>query len=69
MQEHVFITLPTGSDLQIAGATPFDLYAAARLLLDVLDIAATLTHNLRSQIEARQGLHVDRDLLFGPLAL
>ena len=51
------------------GATPFDLHAAASLLLYVFDICALMAHNLGTEVEARQGLHFNWDAFFRPFPL
>ena len=69
MEVHGFIGLLTGLWFHEAGATALDLDLAARLLLDILDIVATTTNDLSTQIESTNRLETDRDLLLGPFAL
>jgi len=45
------------------------LHAAARLLLDVLDIGAAVAYDLGAEIEARDRLEADWNLLFRPFTL
>lgn len=54
--------------LDEAAASSLDLDTTAILLLNVLDVSSALTHNLRAEIEARNGLKVDRNALFWPFA-
>ena len=68
MQIHLLITFPSGIVLHEPTSTPLDLHTAARLLLDMLDVAATSANNLRTKIEAWDRFQIDRDALFGPLA-
>lgn len=68
MQIHLLITLPARVMLHEPTATAFDLHAAARLALDVLDIASAGAHDLRAQVEARNGFEIDGNALFRPLA-
>jgi hypothetical protein len=69
MQEHVLIALPTGGSFHVARAAALDLHTAAGLLLDMLDIGATMTNDLSTEVETRDGLKTNRDLLFRPFAL
>jgi hypothetical protein len=50
-------------------ATAFYLNTASGLLLDMLDISATMTNNLSTKVEARKWFEIDRDLLFRPFTL
>lgn len=67
MQIHLLIALPAGIVLHEATSSALDLHATPCLLLDVLYVTSTRTHNLRTQVEARDGLEVDWDALFRPL--
>ena len=49
--------------------TALDLDAAARFLLDMLDIGAPVTYDLGSQVEAWNRFEVDGNLLLWPFAL
>lgn len=55
--------------LHKSGATALNLDAAARFLLDMLDIGAPVTHDLSSEIKAWYRFEVDGDLLLWPFAL
>lgn len=55
--------------LHVAGVATFDLDTAACFLLDMFHVRPTMTHDLGSQIEARDGFEVDGNPLFGPFAL
>lgn len=54
--------------LHKAAAATFDLHLGSRLVLDILDVAATMTDHLCTQVEAGDRLKVDRNALFRPLA-
>lgn len=69
MEEHILITFPVRRCFEVAGSAALDLHAAARLLLNVLDIGTTVSHNLGAQVESMDGLQGDGDLLLGPFAL
>ena len=69
MKIHILIALSTGAMLHKSGATPLDLDAASSLLLDVLDICTTVANNLSAEVEARERLKINRDLLLGPFPL
>ena len=56
MQEHILITLTPRCDFHIARTSAFDLHSAASLLLDVFDVLASLTNNLRTEVETRKRL-------------
>ena len=68
MQIHHLIALGTRLVLHESTAAAFDLHTTPSLCLNVLHIAATGTHYLRPQIEARDRLEIDWDPLLGPLA-
>ena len=69
MQIHWLITLHASIVLDEAGATALDLDSAAGLILNVLHELTSLAHNLRSKVETRDWLEVNRETLFGPFAL
>lgn len=69
MQVHIFITLASGAMFHKARPPSLNLDSAASFLLDMLHISTTMAYNLSSQVEARDGLEVDRNLLLGPFAL
>jgi hypothetical protein len=69
MEIHVLITLPASTVFHESRATAFDLNTASGLLLDMLDISATMTNNLSTKVEARKWFEIDRDLLFRPFTL
>jgi hypothetical protein len=66
---HGLIALLAALWLHEARTTALDLDLAAGLLLDVLDIVATATNDLCSQVKAADGLETYGDFFFGPLAL
>jgi hypothetical protein len=69
MKEHRFITFTAGRLFNEARITALNLNAASSLLLNVLHISTTLTHNLSSQVETGDWLQVDGDTRIGPFAL
>lgn len=69
MKVHGLIALLTALWLHKAGTAAFDLDLAAGFLLDILDIVATATDNLCSQVKAADGLKTYGNLFLGPLAL
>jgi hypothetical protein len=69
VQEHGLVVLLVGVRVLELGAAALDLHAASRFVLDVLDVGAARTDDLGAQVEARDRLEVDGDLLLGPLAL
>lgn len=69
VEVHGLIALLAGVGLHETRTATLDLHLAACLLLDKLDIVATATDNLCSQIKATNRLQTYGDLLFGPLAL
>jgi hypothetical protein len=69
MQIHILIALSASALFHESRATALDLDTASSLLLDVLDVRTTMANNLRTKVEARNGLEIDRDLLFGPFTL
>ena len=68
MQIHLLIALHLGVVFLETASSSLDLNPAARLLLDVFYVGPTSSDNLSAQVESRNGLEVDRDALFGPLA-
>jgi hypothetical protein len=58
-----------GAVLAEAGAAAFDLYAAARLLLDVLDVLSAVANDGGAQVEAGNRFQSNGYLLLRPLAL
>ena len=66
---HGLVALLAAHWLHETRATALDLDFAASLLLDELDVVATATDNLGSQVEAADRLKTYRHLLLGPLAL
>jgi hypothetical protein len=46
-----------------------NLDSTACFLLDVLDIVTAVTNDLRSEVEARDGLEIDGNFLFWPFSL
>jgi hypothetical protein len=69
VQIHIFVALPASSMLHESRTTALDLHAAARFLLDVLNIGAPVTYNLSSQVKAWDRFKTDRNLLLWPFAL
>ena len=69
MEVHGLIAFLAGVGLHETRAATLDLHLTACLLLDELDIVATATNNLCSQVKATNGLKAYGNLLFGPLAL
>src|SRR5436309_3000442 len=69
MEEHVVLALQSRRCFNIAGTPALDLHAAACLLLDVLNISATMPHNLGSKVEAGYRLQADGDALLRPFPL
>lgn len=69
MEVHRLVALLASVMLDKAGATTLDLDAATSLLLDVFNIGTTVADNLGAEVETRNGLEVDGDLLFGPFTL
>ena len=69
MEIHLLIALSTSAMLYESRVTAFYLYTASGLLLDVLNVSASVAHYLRSQVESGKGFEVDRDTLFRPFAL
>lgn len=68
MQEHRLVTLGTSIVLNEATAVTFNLDTATSLGLNVLDVGTLVTNDIRSKIEARNRLEIDRDLLLWPLS-
>jgi hypothetical protein len=68
MEIHLLVALHLGVVLLETASSSLDLNSAARLLLDVFYVGPTSSDNLSAQVKSRNGLEVDRDALFGPLA-
>lgn len=68
MQVHLLIALHLGIMFFEAAASALDLNSAAGFLLDVLDVRSASSDNLGAQVESRNGLEIDGNALFGPLA-
>lgn len=66
---HRFIALSVCAVLHKARVAAFDLDTAASLLLNMLDVSATMTYHLCPKVEARDWLKVNGNALFGPFAL
>jgi len=69
MQVHIFIAFLTSTMLHEPRTTSFNLDTASSFLLDVLDICSSVADNLSTEIESRDWLKINRNLLFRPLAL
>ena len=69
MEEHGFVTLLSGGSFREAGTTTLYLNATPSLLLNVLNVSTLVADDLGSEVEARQRLHVDSDLLLRPFSL
>ena len=69
MQIHWLIALSTSTMLHETRIAALDLNTASCFLLDVLNVSASMTHDLCSQVESRKGLKVDGNTLFRPFAL
>ena len=69
MEVHWLIALAVGAMFHKTGISPFDLNATSGFLLDVLNVSASMTHYLCSQVEAWDGLQVDGYPFFWPFAL
>lgn len=69
MEVHGLIALAVGAMFHESGISPFDLNPTSGFLLYVLDVGASMTHYLCSQVEAWDGLQVDGYTLFRPFAL
>jgi hypothetical protein len=69
MQVHWLVALLTGISFGVTRSTAFDLDAASRFLLDVLDISTAMAHHLGAQVEARNGFEINGNALFGPFTL
>lgn len=69
MQIHLLIAFSASTMLHKSRIAALDLNTASRFLLDVLNVSASMTHDLCSQIESRKGLKIDGDTLFRPFAL
>ena len=69
MKIHILIALSTSTVLHESRAAALYLDTASSFLLDMFDIRTTVSDNLSTEVEAREGLKIDRDLLFRPFAL
>jgi hypothetical protein len=69
VEVHWLLALLAGLRLHKTGTATLDLDFAAGFLLDVLDVVATTTNYLCTQVEAADGLKTYRELLFGPFTL
>ena len=66
---HWLITFLISAMFDEAGVAPLNLDPASGFLLNVFDVGASVSDNLRSQVESLNGLEIDGDALFRPLAL
>jgi hypothetical protein len=66
---HILVALTTRAMLHESGTTALDLDTASGLLLDVLNISATMANNLSTKIEAWKWFKIDWDLFFRPFTL
>src|SRR5689334_21678030 len=69
VEVHGFVRLLAGAVLHEATTTPFDLHSASGLLLDVLDVGATLADDLSPQIETGDIFHIQENSLLWPFTL
>lgn len=69
VEVHGFVRLLAGAVLHEATTTPFDLHSASSLLLDVLDVGATLADDLSPQIETGDIFHIQENSLLWPFTL
>lgn len=69
MKIHVLVTFTPCPVLHKSRTSALDLDTAPSFLLYVLHIGPAMTDNLGPQIEARDGLEIDRNFLFRPFAL
>ena len=69
VEVHRFIALAVSAMFHKTRISPLDLNATSGFLLDVLNVGASMTHHLCSQVEAWDGLQVDGYPLFRPFAL
>lgn len=69
MEVHGFVHLLASITLDEARAPAFDLYATIGRVLNVFDISAAMTDNLSPQVEPRNRLEINRNLLLWPFAL
>ena len=69
VQKHRVIALLLRGILVVGGAASLDLNATTGLLLDMLDVGATMADHLRAHVEPRKRLKADWDSLLGPFAL
>ncbi len=69
MEIHRLVAFSASAMLHKSRVTALDLDTATSFLLDMLDVSASMTYNLCSQIEPRKWLEVDWYTLFWPFAL
>ena len=69
MEVHLLVAFAVGAMFHKTRVSPFDLNSTSGFLLDVLNVGASMTHYLCSQVEAWDGLQVDGYPLFRPFAL
>ena len=69
MKIHLLITLSASAMFHKSRVATLDLDTASSLLLNMLDVSASMTHNLCSQIKSWKGLKINWDTLFRPFAL
>jgi hypothetical protein len=69
VQVHRFITFTPSAVLHEARTTTLDLYTAPSLLLDMLDIRATVPDDLCSKVKARDWFEINWNPLLRPFAL
>ena len=69
VEVHWLIAFAVGAMFHKTGISPFDLNATSCFLLDMLDVGASMTHYLCSQVEAWDGLQIDGYPFFRPFAL
>jgi hypothetical protein len=69
MEIHIFVTLTPSAMLHESGTTALDLDTTSGLLLDVLNISATMANDLSTKIEAWKWFKIDWDLFFRPFTL
>jgi hypothetical protein len=69
MKIHILVTLTTSAMLHESRATALDLHTTSSLLLNMLHIGSSMTHNLSTKVETRNWFKVNRDLFLGPFTL
>jgi hypothetical protein len=69
MEIHLIVALASGGQLDIARAPAFDLYTATCLLLNVLDVGTPGSHDVSTQVKARDRLKRDGNSLLRPFSL